>query len=193
MSTTRAKRRSASETRELVLEVAHELFYWNGIHAVGVDRVASAAGIAPTTLYRLFASKDELVTAYVERAVAAYQAWFSEVIAADGRDARTRVLALFDALVEQVRPDQCRGCPYLMALTEFPDPQFPAHRAAVAVKQWVRDRFGDLAEELGARDPAALADRLALIMEGTYASVQALGLDGPVRETRAFAESLLPQ
>ena len=184
--------RSATQTRKHVLEVAHELFYWNGIRATGVDRVAAEADVAPTTLYRLFASKDELVGAYMERAASLYREWFDAVVRAGGTSPRQQILALFDALAEQVQPGQCRGCPFLMALAEFPDPAHPAHRNAVAIKGWVRVRLGELASSLGSGgDPEVLADQLALVMEGVYASVQALGVDGPAHRARAFAEALL--
>jgi AcrR family transcriptional regulator len=186
--------RSGKETREHVLEVAHDLFYWNGIRATGIDRVAAEAAVAPTTLYRLFASKDDLIGAYMERAGGLYRDWFDAATEAGGADPRQRILALFDALTEQVQPGQCRGCPFLMALAEFPDPAHPAHRNAVELKQWVRTRFGELTAELGPARTAhgeALADQLALVMEGVYASVQALGVGGPARRARAFAEALL--
>jgi AcrR family transcriptional regulator len=187
--------RTAAQTREHVLQVANELFYWHGIRATGVDKVAAQAGVAPTTLYRLFASKDDLVAAYVERADRLYREWFDEAIEAGGRDPRERILALFGALDEQVQPQRCRGCPFLMALAEFPDPALPAHRHAVATKAWVRARLGELTAALAdtapVDDPAALADHLALVMEGVYASAQALGADGPARRARALAEMLL--
>ena len=196
--------RSAALTREHVLGVAHELFYWNGIRATGVDRVAAEAGVAPTTLYRLFASKDDLVGAYMERAAERYREWFDDAARGGGTDPRQQILAVFDALTEQVQPGQCRGCPFLMALAEFPDPEHPAHRHAVAVKGWVRARLGELVAELGPIAGAevladqlagagaeVLADQLALVMEGVYGSVQALGVDGPARRGRAFAEVLL--
>jgi len=107
--------RSSAETREHVLGVAHELFYWHGIRATGVDRVAVAAGVAPTTLYRLFASKDDLIGAYIERADRLYRDWFDAAAAAGGPDPRRQILAVFDALDEQVQPQHCRGCPFLMA------------------------------------------------------------------------------
>jgi AcrR family transcriptional regulator len=189
-------RRSSAETREHVLQVAHELFYWQGIRAVGVDRIADEAGVAPTTLYRLFASKDDLVGAYVERADREYRQWFSEAVRADAHGPREQILALFDALAAQTRPEVCRGCPFLMALTEFPDPQVPAHQHAVATKAWVRAQLGTLTAELACShpvvDPEAMADQLTLVMEGVYASVQALGSDGPARSARAFVESVLP-
>ena len=189
-------RRKSAETREHVLEVAHQLFYWNGIRAVGVDRVAAEAGVGPTTLYRLFASKDDLVAAYVERAAEGYRKWFTEATTADGRHPRDRILAGFDALAEQVRPENCRGCPFLMVLSEFPDLNLPASRAAVATKAWMRSYFGALVDELAAveqvENPVALADQLALVMEGVYASVQALGDQGPARQARALVAMLLP-
>jgi AcrR family transcriptional regulator len=185
--------RTAAETREHVLEVTHELFYWRGIRATGVDLIAERAGVAPTTLYRLFESKDDLVAAYMERADRLYREWFDEAVQAGGTDPAHRVTAVFDALTEQVQPERCRGCPFLMALTEFPDPDNAAHRRAVATKAWVRMRFGELTSEISGRSPDEaenLADQLVLLMEGVYASAQALGADGPAQRARALAHSL---
>ncbi len=136
-----------------------------------------------------------LIAAYIERADRLYREWFDAAAAAGGPDPRDQVLALFDALGEQVQPQHCRGCPFLMALAEFPDPAHPAHRAAVTMKTWVRDRLGQLTAALasGGRTtrPELLADQLSLIMEGTYASAQALTAGGPARHARTVAESLL--
>jgi AcrR family transcriptional regulator len=188
-------RRTGGETRDHILEVAHELFYWNGIRATGVDRIATEAGVAPTTLYRLFESKDGLIAAYVERAATLYKQWFTRASQAPAGRPRERILALFDALAEQTQPQRCRGCPFLMALTEFPDPELPAHAHAVATKAWVRDRLRTLTDDLAAttpvRDPAALADDLAVIVEGVYASAQGLGANGPAQRARAIAETLI--
>jgi AcrR family transcriptional regulator len=187
--------RSSADTREHVLGVAHELFYWHGIRATGVDRVAAEAGVAPTTLYRLFASKDDLIAAYIERADRLYREWFDAAAGAGGADPRQAILAVFDALGEQVQPQHCRGCPFLMALAEFPDPAHPAHRAAVTMKTWVRDRLGQLTAELanGGRvaRPELVADQLSVIMEGVYASAQALTAEGPARHARTVVESVL--
>lgn len=188
-------RRPAAETREHVLDVAHELFYWNGIRATGVDKVAADAGIAPTALYRLFPSKDALVAAYIERAEQRYYEWFDEVTADDGRSAAERIVALFEALGHQVRPEICRGCPFLMALTEMPDEETEAHRFSVRQKEWVRARFKRLAKEHvsggGKLESAVLADHLMLLFEGVYATVQALGAEGPAKRARQLAKALV--
>jgi AcrR family transcriptional regulator len=174
-----------------VLAVAHDLFYWHGIRAIGVDRIAAAAGVAPTTLYRLFASKDDLIAAYVERAHDAYREWFRASLDRGGDDPRDRVLALFDEQNVMLQPEVCRGCPFLMVLTEFPDEGLPAHRKAVELKRWVHDEFAVLAKDLGVDDPERLAMHLTLIFEGAYASVQALGIEGPANQARSLVETLL--
>ncbi|MEU1545384.1 TetR/AcrR family transcriptional regulator [Nocardia sp. NPDC005745] len=188
------KRRAAAETREHILVVARELFYGQGIRATGVDRVAAEANVAPPTLYRLFGSKDDLVAAYLEREDRHYREWFSTAASGDGP--RERILALFEALAEQVRPESCRGCPFLIALGEFPDRHVLGHKHAVAMKSWVRAQFGTLAGELAATapvaDPQALADQLMLVMEGVYATTQAFGATGPAARSRALVEALLP-
>ncbi|MFE7742644.1 TetR/AcrR family transcriptional regulator [Nocardia sp. NPDC057455] len=188
------KRRAAADTREHILVVARELFYEQGIRATGVDRVAAEANVAPPTLYRLFGSKDDLVAAYLEREDRHYREWFAA--AASGNGPRERILALFDALAEQVRPESCRGCPFLIALGEFPDHDVLGHKHAVAMKSWVRTQFAALAGELAATapiaDPAALADQLMLVMEGVYATTQAFGATGPAARSRSLVEALLP-
>jgi AcrR family transcriptional regulator len=189
-----ARRRSAAETRTRILEAARDLFYWNGIRATGVDRVIAAAGVAAPTLYRQWSSKDDLVLAYVATSAEGYRAWFDEAASAGG-DHRAQILGVFDALAEQVRPDVCRGCPFLMALAEYPDTEHPVHREAVAAKQWVADRFAALAaayaQDHDGVDAAVLAAHLVLLMEGVYASAAALGAAGPARHARQLAAAIL--
>ena len=184
----RRPRRSSVETREHVLDTASRLFYGDGITATGVDRIAREAGVAPTTLYRLFASKDDLVTAYVEHGAAGYRDVVRTVTATG--TPRDRILALFDATLTMVQSADCRGCPFLMALAEYPDPRSPVHRAAVAVKQWVREHLRHLVAELdpAPRSPERLAARLTLVLEGVYGTVAAAGT---VTEARPLVETLL--
>lgn len=183
--------RTAAETRSHVLRVAGELFYLRGIRATGVDLVAAEAGVAPTTLYRLFASKDDLVGAYVERADLDFRDLFTAAVEGAGPDPRDRILAVFDLVLAEVSADAFRGCKFLMSLAEFPQIELPAHRNALAAKSWTRERIGELVGELGVDDPAELADHLMLIFEGLHASAQSFGPDGPVKRARGLAERLL--
>jgi AcrR family transcriptional regulator len=188
--TAKRKARPAAETREHILDVAERLFYWDGIRATGVDKIAKEADVAPTTLYRLFASKDDLVAAYVDRFAAGYREWIETVTSAPDLPARERILAYFDGLADNTGPESFRGCPILMALAEYPDPDAAAHASAQAVKAWVRSKLRALAAELlgtDRRTQEAVADQLALVVEGIYGSTAALGTDGPARQARALA------
>jgi AcrR family transcriptional regulator len=188
-------RRSSAQTRDHILQVAGDLFYWEGIRATGIDRVASQADVAPTTLYRLFASKDDLVAAYVEQCSMRYRALLSAASSPAAGTPRDRILAVIGAFEDEVLSGACRGCPFLMVIAEFPDPQSAAHVNAVAHKAWLRDLFLGLVDELalstGLSDSGPLTDRLMLVSEGIYGSVQSLGPTGPARQGRVIAELLL--
>jgi AcrR family transcriptional regulator len=186
----RPARRSSAETRERVLGVVGELFYTDGIRATGIDRVAAAAGVAPTTLYRLYASKDDLVAAYLDSGREQYLIWLDRALTSAGTPAE-RLLAAFDEQAAEAAADGFRGCPFLMALAEFPDPAHPAHVTAVRTKAEVRDRLRAVAGEVAGADPEALTDQLLLVMEGVYAIIQAFGRPGPADQARAVAELIL--
>jgi AcrR family transcriptional regulator len=155
-----------------VLAVAHDLFYADGVRQTGVDRVVAAAGIGPTTLYRLFGSKDGLVTAYVERESSAYRQWMSEVT--ENRTPHDGLRAFMRGVADQIEGSHCRGCPFQIAISEIPDPAHPAHIAAVALKRHVRDTLRDLAARAAAPDPEATGDQLMLLAEGSYAAARSL-------------------
>lgn len=184
-------RRTAAETREHVLEVATRLFYWQGIRATGVDKIAAEAGVSPNVLYRVFATKDDLVAAYIARSRANAEVRLTAAIEAAGSDVRAQILAMFDTLADDIRPERFRGCACMMTMAEFPDPALPAHQGAVGAKEWVRAKFGELAERLGVADPKTLADQLSIIWEGTNSTAQALGSDGPPTSTRPLVAAIL--
>lgn len=186
----RRPRRTGDENRAIVLATATELFYFEGIHAVGVERIAQAAEVAPATLYRAFASKDELVEAYVQDRDDAWRRWFLDrVESAD--DARGAIVAVVAGALERVRSEDYRGCPFQMALAEFPNDEHPAHRAAVANKQWMCEQFAALCADLEPAPDAALADELCVVLDGLYASAHDLGSAGPAATTVSLVERLL--
>jgi hypothetical protein len=139
----------------------------------------------------VFATKDDLVAAYVTRTRTNGEDRFTAAIEAAGPDPRTQILAMFDALADDIRPEVFRGCACMMAMAEFPNPELPAHENAVAAKEWIRTRFGELTERLGVADPKTLADQLSIIWEGTNATAQALGADGPPASTRPLVTAIL--
>lgn len=90
-----------------------------------------------------------------------------------------------------MRPDICRGCPFLLTIGELPDATSAAHHHAVAAKAWVRAAFRRLVADLEAAEPEALADALCLVLDGTYGSVETLGTDGPAAQSERVVRTLL--
>jgi AcrR family transcriptional regulator len=173
-----------------ILEVASELFYWRGIHAVGVDTIAAESGVTKRTLYDRFGSKDALVTAYL---AARDRRWREQVLArldAAGQDPITRALAPFDVLSEWLAP-RSRGCGFVNAFAELPDPDHPARQLVVAEKTWLRDLFRLLLLEAEVSDPDTLAGQLLSLHEGAFVSYSIVDDTTAAITARSAAEILL--
>jgi AcrR family transcriptional regulator len=175
-----------------VFAVAADLFYREGIRAVGVEAIVRQAGVAKISLYRSFASKDDLVVAYLERRNAGFWQQWDERFGNLGHDPRAQLRAMMGYLAERTTQPGYRGCPFINYCAEFPDRAHPGHRVAEANKREMRRRLLGIAEALGAREPAPLADALLLLVEGAYAISQTLGgPDGPGRALVAAAEAMV--
>ncbi|MCE0763331.1 TetR/AcrR family transcriptional regulator [Pseudonocardia kujensis] len=173
-----------------ILEVASELFYRRGFHAVGVDTIAAESGVTKRTLYDRFRSKDALVAAYLS---ARDRQWRDVVLSRlddAGADRVARVLAPFDALPEWLDAGG-RGCAFINAYAEFPDPDHPAHQLVVAEKSWLRDLFHALVVEVGAIDPGTLGEQLLCLHEGAIVSHAILGQTSSASTARSAAEILV--
>jgi AcrR family transcriptional regulator len=176
--------RRAEETRRHVLDVAARLFYAGGIRAVGIDRLAQEAQVTTATLYRLFGSKEGLVAAYLRRAEQASFDQLERTVATGG------LAGFFDALDEQAREAGYRGCPFRMALAEFPS-DCEIHCVAVESKQRTRARFRELAAAAGCADPDVTAEQLMIVMDGICASAAERRPDSPLGAGPALARMLL--
>jgi AcrR family transcriptional regulator len=150
-----------------IAAVAEELFYNRGITSVGVDLIAEHSGVTKRTLYNQFGSKSRLVATYL---AARDQRWRSLVRAAVEAcdDSVAAVTAPFDAL-RTWSSTNTRGCAFLNALAELPDPAHPAHRIAADQKLWLLRLFEELATTAGCDDPTTLAIRLLVLHEGALA------------------------
>jgi AcrR family transcriptional regulator len=166
--------------RERILKAARELFYRQGIHSVGVDAVAEAAGTNKMTLYRHFRSKDELIAECLkDRGRELDAAWLAIEAAHDG-DPQAQLNAWLDRLAQfKLEMAGERGCAFLNAAIELPDPEHPARRVVEAIKQRHHTKLVALCRAAGLRDPELLADELFLLGEGARVSVQSVGSNGP--------------
>jgi AcrR family transcriptional regulator len=177
--------------RERLLAAAGELFYRQGIRSVGVDEIVASADVAKMSLYRSFASKDELVAAYLRERDERYWRWWDEVTSRHPGEPREQLSGLFRALAKRTTRSDWRGCPFTNAATEFPEPGHPGRQVAEANKRELRRRLRELARRVGAREPMLLADQLVLLFEGAYISGQTFGANGPAAAVAEAAEALL--
>lgn len=171
-----APRRAGDRTAgEKVLDVAADLFYREGIHAVGVETIVQQAGVAKISLYRAFESKDDLVVAYLTRRDAAFWRDWDDRFARHDGDPHAQLDAIMTYLAERTTEPGYRGCPFIHYCAEFPDPAHPGRRVAEANKTAMRTRLLAIAEAMGAREPRLLADGLLLLVDGAYGISQSLG------------------
>src|SRR5690242_8337642 len=136
--------------RERLLAAAIELFYRHGFGAVGIDQVIAAAGVTKTTFYKHFEGKDDLMVAAVQRRDEwESAAWNRAVRKLAGDDPIKQLLAMWDVMDLWFNDPEYRGCIFMNAAAEFPNPHDPVHQAASSYKRRVRDHFRDLAKSAG--------------------------------------------
>jgi AcrR family transcriptional regulator len=177
--------------RDRILAAANELFYREGIRAIGIDTVIERAGVCKASLYRAFPSKDELISTFLEERDRLYWEWWDSVVGRHPGRPREQLRALFEALGKRTSSPSYRGCPFVNTAVEFPDPAHPGRAIAEANKCKLRSRLHQLAEALGIAQPALLADQLLLLMEGAYSAGNMLGEGGPSAAVATAAEAII--
>ena len=186
MSTKTLDRASA---RDRLLAAADELFYEEGIHTVGIDRVIERAGVAKATLYNVFGSKDELIRAYLTARHVARQERIRNGLARYDTP-RERLLGVFDVLGEVFAQPGFHGCAFLNASAEA-----AAGSAVAAVsgqsRAWVRSLFTELSQAAGAADPDRLAQQLVLLYDGATVAARMDHDPTAAAAARAAATALL--
>jgi len=168
-----------------------ELFYRRGIRAVGIDEIVTRAGVTKPSLYRNFASKDELAADYMRQYEAEFWARFEADMARHPGDPRAQLMSFLTRIGERAQNGEYRGCGMTNAVVEYPDRDNPARLVAVNNKQELRRRLTELARAMGANDPEALGDGLLLLIEGTFVTGQLFGEGGPSRSLAVVADQLI--
>jgi AcrR family transcriptional regulator len=177
--------------RERILETADDLFYREGIHAVGIDTIIEKSGVAKMSLYRSFASKDDLVAAYLEARGQLYWQWWDGVMALNPGQPRRQLRDLFEAIAVRTRQPLFRGCAFLKAVTEFPEEGSRARVVALAHKREFRKRLLKLCRTIGAHQPDVLSNQLLMLIEGAYSTAGILGKRDAVKAAAKAAEALI--
>ena len=176
---------------ERIRETASDLFYREGIRAIGVDEIVNRAGVTKPTLYRSFSSKDELAAAYLEDYDKAFWQRFEEGAGVHPDDARAQLRVYLQGLARRATQAGYRGCGLSNAAVEYPQGDHPARKVAEANKRALRKRLISMAKAMGAGDPELLGDGLLMVIEGAYSSGQLFGKGGPARSLVKIADRLI--
>jgi AcrR family transcriptional regulator len=180
------------DARERILLTAYDLFRRHGLHTVGVDRIVAEAGVAKTTLYRHFPSKDDLVVAVLQHHEQVWvRGWLEPETARRADSPETRILAIFDAFDEWFRQDSYTGCLFTNSLLETFEPPSPVRAAAVSALDHVYELIRRLSQEAGVFDPA-FPRQIQMLMLGSIIGAVRGRLDA-AQEARSVAQLLLEQ
>lgn len=171
------------------MDAARELFYSEGIHTVGIDRVIERADVAKATLYSCFGSKDSLVRAYLEDE---FERRKQRITVGLTRFAtpRTKLLGIFDVLADYAEARNYRGCAFYNALAES-EPGSDAEQVSNRNRAWTRELFTGLAREAGVADPESLAAQLVVLYDGGHAGSRVERSRRPIGTAKTMATALV--
>ena len=193
MQSAQQSRSKGSGARERLLDTAYQLFHSNTLNTVGVDRIVAEAGVAKTTLYRHFPSKEDLAVSVLSRHQEVWTTgWLEQEIARRGETSAARLLALFDAFDMWFRRNDYEGCLFTRTLLETRAPANPVRAAATAGLANVRALIRDLATDAGVRDAESFALKIQLLLLGATVAAVSGELDA-ARQGREVARLMLEQ
>jgi AcrR family transcriptional regulator len=177
--------------RDRILAAAADLFYRQGIRAVGVEAIAEAARTNKMTLYRHFPSKDELVAEYLRQTANAADACWARFAQAHPGDAGAQLRAWLAEMAGHLAHNNERGCALANAAVELPDKTHPARRVIEEFKTAQRARLIALCSAAGLSEPERLADELYLLLEGARVTAQSIGADGLGERLQRMGEAVI--
>lgn len=181
-----------TDTRERILATAEQLIYRNGIHATGMDLLVKTSGVARKSIYRYFATKDEVAAAALNARDVRWMNWFrTESDKAD--TPQGRILNMFTVLKGWFESEGFHGCAFINTAGEVGDPNDPIRLIAKLHKQKLLDYTQELTEQLNIAQPAVLAKQLLVLMEGAITTARVMGDYDAANSARDVAQLLLKQ
>jgi AcrR family transcriptional regulator len=178
-------------TAEKVLSSASRLFYANGVRAVGVDWIVADSGVAKTSLYRHFQTKDDLVVAFLKREDDEFWQQWDAALAGDGDDPAQELKRLLDWIGNKVAQEGYRGCPQINVAAEFADPTHPAREVRREHKAQMLARLKKIVRRIGVSQADDKAMQLAMLIDGAFTSDGRMSKAAAVRILQDAAEALL--
>jgi len=180
--------RPSGGPRDHILDVAGDLFYQQGIHSVGIEQIVTAAGVTRATLYRHFPGKEALVVAYLEREDALLRAVFEQAEQQAVSPDHMLESAL-SGIADDATRHHTRGCPFINASAEFPDPESPVRLVVADHRAWFKQSLIRYLADAGRAAPEDAADALAILRDGVLVGSYLGDAD---RMRRAFLRTARP-
>lgn len=191
MLTASAAEARTTPAKERLLTIAGELFYARGLHAVGIDEILEKSGAAKATLYAHFSTKDDLIASYLRQRSVHWREHLTARLAEAPASPIERIDAVFAILALGCGAEGFRGCPFINAAVEYPDPRHPASLAGAEHRQWILELFRSLAAEARFCQPDRVAARLALLYDAAMVGTQMNRNPGAASDARAVARILV--
>jgi AcrR family transcriptional regulator len=161
------------DVRQRILEAAYDLFSRHGLQAVGVNAVVERSGVAKRTLYRHFASKDELVLEFLRMREARWtREWLQGQVEQRAETPEDRLLAVFDVFHDWFQDDELEGCSFINVLLEVDDRTSSVRQASIVHLARIREFLAELATQAGIERPDDFARRWHILMKGSIVSAQ---------------------
>ena len=180
-----------ASTRERLIDAASVLFYEQGFHAIGLDRILEEVGVTKTTFYNHFESKDALIVALLEHRDGRDMEALRLELDRRGGEPREQLLGVFDVLDDWFRDEGFNGCLFINAAAQFPNPNDPVHVAALRHQEHVEQALVVLAREAGAADPDELGRQLCMLVAAGISARHLGGDADAARTARRMAEVLV--
>lgn len=181
----------ALSKREQIVSVALKLFYQNGFHATGIDRIIKEAKVSKKTLYNHFKSKDELVLAALRKRDELFRNNLMRTTERLGSTPREQLLSVFDAAGEWIQEKNFAGCMFINASAEYSDADSPSHILCAEHKRLVREYIRDLAVQAEMNNPEELSQQLNLLIEGAIVDAHVSGNKEAAEQAKQVASMLI--
>ena len=177
--------------RDELVHKALEIFYRDGFHATGMDKLSEETGISKTSMYKHFRTKEELILGVLRLRDERFRNWLFRRMEELAESPRQQMLAMFDALGEWFQRPEFRGCMFIKASAEFQDAGHPIHAQAAEHKRLLLNHVRGIAEQAGISEPRILAQQLLLLKDGAIVTAQLKYADDPADDAKTAAIQLL--
>lgn len=181
----------ANTKREQIILVALDLFYKNGFHATGIEKIRETADVSKKTLYNHFKSKDELILAVLRRRDEQFRGNFMRSVERLANGAPERLAAVFDAADEWFNSKNFCGCMFINASAEFAAHDNPCHVVSAEHKNLMYEYVRSLAAAAGAKDPGELSAQINLLIEGATVQAHVCGDKQAAKKAKAIGQILI--